>query len=49
LEQHPETTHWAAVDDLYMGTWLTNFAWTKNVHLGLNDPVVKQQLLDMLV
>ena len=49
LDQHPETTQWAAVDDLYMGTWLTNFAWAKNVHLGLNDPVVQQQLLDILI
>jgi HAD domain in Swiss Army Knife RNA repair proteins len=49
LEQHPETTHWAAVDDLYMGTWLTNFAWAKNVHLGINDPVVQQQILDILI
>jgi hypothetical protein len=48
LKQHPETTHWAAVDDLYMGTWLTNFAWAKNVHLGINDATVQQQLLDML-
>jgi len=49
LEQHPDTTKWAAVDDLYMGTWLTNFAWTKNVHLGITDPVVQQQLLDILI
>jgi len=48
LEQHPETTQWAAVDDLYMSTWLTNFAWAKNVHLGLNDATVQQQLLDIL-
>jgi hypothetical protein len=48
LEQHLETTKWAAVDDLYMGTWLTNFAWAKNVHLGINDATVQQQLLDML-
>jgi HAD domain in Swiss Army Knife RNA repair proteins len=49
LEQHPDTTQWAAVDDLYMGTWLTNFAWAKNVHLGLNDATVQQQLLDILI
>ena len=49
LEQHPETTQWAAIDDLYMGTWLTNFVWTKNVHVGINDPTVQQQLLDILM
>jgi hypothetical protein len=49
LEHHPETTQWAAVDDLYMGTWLTNFAWAKNVHLGLNDATVQQQLRDILI
>jgi hypothetical protein len=49
LAQHPETTQWAAVDDLYMGTWLTNFVWAKNVHLGINDPTVQQKLLDILM
>ena len=49
LAQHPETTQWAAVDDLYMGTWLTNFVWAKNVHVGINDPTVQQKLLDMLM
>jgi hypothetical protein len=49
LEQHPETTQWAAVDDLYIGTWLTNFVWAKNVHLGINDTTVQQQLLDILM
>ena len=49
ITQHPETTQWAAVDDLYMGTWLTNFVWAKNVHLGINDNTVQQQLLDILM
>ena len=49
LDQHPETTQWAAVDDLYMGTWLTNFVWAKNVHLGINDTTVQQQLLDIFI
>lgn len=44
LEQHPEISQWAAIDDLYMGTWLTNFVWAKNVHLGITDPAVQQQL-----
>ena len=48
LAQHPETTHWAAVDDLYMGTWLTNFVWAKDIHLGLTDLKVKQQILTYL-
>ena len=44
LGQHPTVTHWAAVDDLYLGYWLTNFVWAKNVHLGITDPDVQQQL-----
>ena len=44
LGQHPAVTHWAAVDDLYLGSWLTNFVWAKNVHLGITDPAVQQQL-----
>ena len=48
LQQHPETNQWAAIDDLYMGTWLTNFVWAKNVHLVINDITVQQQLLEYL-
>jgi hypothetical protein len=48
LDLHPKITHWAAVDDLYMGTWLTNFVWAKNVHQGLTDLEVKQQILNYL-
>ena len=48
LDQHPETTHWAAVDDLYMATWLTNFAWAKHPHLGINDPLVQEQILELI-
>ena len=48
LDQHPETTHWAAVDDLYMGTWLTNFAWAKNVHHGIKDLTVQKQILELI-
>jgi hypothetical protein len=48
LAQHPETTHWAAVDDLYMGTWLTNFVWAKHVDQGIKDPAVQQQILELL-
>jgi hypothetical protein len=44
LGQHPAVSHWAAVDDLYLGFWLTNFVWAKNVHLGITDPDVRQQL-----
>jgi hypothetical protein len=46
--QHPEVTHWAAVDDLYMATWLTNFAWTQDVHLGIKDPAVQKQILELI-
>jgi hypothetical protein len=28
---------------------LTNFVWTKNVHVGINDTTVQQQLLDILM
>ena len=48
LDQHPETTHWCAVDDLYMATWLTNFAWAKNVHLGINDPLIQKQIIELI-
>ena len=48
LDQHPEITHWAAVDDLYMGTWLTNFAWAKNVHLGIKDVTVQTQIINLI-
>ena len=48
LDQHPETTHWCAVDDLYMGTWLTNFAWAKNVDQGIKDPAVQDQIIQLL-
>jgi hypothetical protein len=48
LDQHPEITHWVAVDDLYMATWLTNFAWAKNVHLGIKDVTVQTQIIELL-
>ena len=48
LDQHPEITHWCAVDDLYMGTWLTNFAWAKNVDQGIKDLAVQDQIIQLL-
>ena len=48
LDQHPEITHWCAVDDLYMGTWLTNFAWAKCVDQGIKDPTVQDQIIQLL-
>ena len=48
LDQHPEITHWCAVDDLYMGTWLTNFAWAKCVDQGIKDPAVQDQIIQLL-
>jgi len=48
LDQHPETTHWCAVDDLYMTTWLTNFAWAKRVDQGIKDPTVQDQIIQLL-
>ena len=47
-DQHPEITHWCAVDDLYMATWLTNFAWAKCVDQGIKDPAVQQQILELI-
>ena len=44
IEQNPEIKQWAAVDDLYMGTWLSNFVWAKKVHLGIKDVDVQLQL-----
>ena len=49
LDQHPEITHWCAVDDLYMATWLTNFAWAKCVDQGIKDPAVQDQIIQLLV
>jgi hypothetical protein len=48
LDQHPEITHWAAVDDLYMGSWLTNFVWAKNIHLGIKDKTVQKQIIELM-
>jgi len=48
LDQHPEITHWCAVDDLYMATWLTNFAWAKCVDQGIKDPAVQSQIIQLL-
>lgn len=48
LEQHPEITQWAAIDDLYMGYWLSNFVWTKHVHLGIKDTAVQAQLITLI-
>jgi hypothetical protein len=48
LGQHPETTHWCAVDDLYMATWLTNFAWAKHVDQGIKDPLVQKQIIELI-
>ena len=48
LDQHPEITHWCAVDDLYMATWLTNFAWAKCVDQGIKDPAVQDQIIQLL-
>jgi hypothetical protein len=31
-----------------MGTWLTNFAWAKNVHLGITDITVKTQIINLI-
>jgi len=48
LEAHADVESWVAVDDLYMGTWLDNFAWAKHVHLGIKDATVQQQILGFL-
>ena len=48
IDQHPKITHWVAIDDLYMGTWLTNFVWAKDVHLGIKDISVQQQIIELI-
>jgi hypothetical protein len=48
LDQHPEITHWCAVDDLYMATWLTNFAWAKHVDQGIKDPLIQKQIIELI-
>ena len=53
LENHPEVTHWVAVDDLDMGrdgkNWgLPNFAWTPKENEGIKQTGVKDKILKFL-
>ena len=48
LEENANVESWIAVDDLYMGTWLDNFAWAKHVNLGIKDKTVQEQILGTL-
>jgi hypothetical protein len=32
-----------------MGTWLTNFVWAKDVHLGIKDIVVQKQIIELII
>jgi hypothetical protein len=54
LNQHPEVTNWAAIDDLHMGieangekrNWgLDNFVWAENIQAGITCPSVISLLL----
>ena len=48
LNEQKNVDKWVAVDDLYLGTWLTNFVWTKNVMLGIKDINIKPELINIL-
>jgi len=58
LADHPEVTHWVAVDDLHMGVvannieraWgLRNFVWTENIQMGIKDPNIVNSMMTYLV
>ena len=48
LNERNDVDKWISVDDLYMGTWLANFVWAKNVHLGIKDADVRLELINRL-
>ena len=48
LKDHPEVTHWVAVDDLNMGEELTNFILTPNDYQGIKQSGVKDKILKFL-
>ncbi len=53
LSEHPEVTHWVAVDDLDMSSnnreWgLDNFVWTPQDTEGIKQTGKKQQIIDFL-
>ena len=57
LKEHPEVTHWVAVDDLYMGEkfeggnyiWgLKNFVWTIRSHEGIKQSGIKEKIIKFL-
>lgn len=57
LSEHPEVTHWVAVDDLYMGEkfegdkyiWgLKNFVWTVKSNEGIKQSGIKDKIINLL-
>jgi hypothetical protein len=57
LKDHPEVTHWVAVDDLDMSlretpvfTWgLTNFVLTPKSREGIKQSGIKEKILNHLI
>lgn len=48
LNEHPEVTHWVAVDDINMGEELTNFILTPNDYQGIKQSGVKEKIINYL-
>jgi hypothetical protein len=60
LEQHPEVTHWVAVDDLNLGVYepisgdifnedgLINFVHTRKLDEGIKQTGIKDKILNFL-
>ena len=56
LGEHPEVTHWVAVDDLNMSieyfdgkAGLTNFVWTSNWYEGIKQTGIEGKILKYLL
>jgi hypothetical protein len=48
LEKHSEVTKWVSIDDLDMRNYLQNFVWIENIHEGIKDVGIKDQVLTYL-
>jgi hypothetical protein len=48
LGNHPEVTHWVAVDDLNLGIGLQNFVQTKRQNEGIKQSGIKQKIINFL-
>jgi len=48
LFNHPEVTHWVAVDDLNLAIGLHNFVQTKRQNEGIKQVGIKQKIINFL-